>query len=264
MRRALHQLGIYQCYHMVNVLNDLNNQPALWIKAFDNKYGKPGNEKPWNRDRWNKILGLSQACCDMPAAVFSVEIANAYPEAKVIILNRDPEKWYESVQSTIAKAMRPKTARDMVSSLYTAALDSRQRNWMRMGMAMGKYLVPLDDPKKKPEAMAWFRDQYEEFRHNIAEERRIEYTIKDGWGPLCKHLGVPIPLVKDKQTGEMVEAPFPHVNDRETWAINFAKIRHEILMQSHRNLVNLLCQLTTIAVVAYALWRAVEMGSTEL
>ncbi len=33
--------------------------------------------------------------------MFSVEIAAAYPDAKVIILNRDPESWYKSCMSSI-------------------------------------------------------------------------------------------------------------------------------------------------------------------
>lgn len=35
-------------------------------------------------------------------------------------------------------------------------------------------------------------------------ERLLIFDPKDGWEPLCKHLGKPIP-----------DVPFPHVNDTE-------------------------------------------------
>lgn len=256
MRLALHQLGIYQCYHMLSVLGDLDNQPSMWISAFDAKYGSKG-QWPWSREDWDKILGLSQACCDMPAAVFSVEIANAYPEAKVVILNRDADAWYESVQSTITNAMKPKTVWGMISTLYMAALDSRQRNWMRLGMTMGKYLVTLDDPKRKTETIAWFHEQYRGFRDGILEERRIEFSVKDGWAPLCEHLGLPIPLVLDKESGEMVEAPFPHVNDRETWLKNFKQMRSKMAIGCHKTLFNIVCPLAAVALLGCLIWKVV-------
>lgn len=257
MRLALHQLGIYQCYHMLSVLSDLNKAPDMWIRAFDAKYGGKG-KWPWSRAEWDKILGLSQACCDSPAVHFSVDIANVYPEAKVVILNRDAEAWYESVQSTISNAMKPKTAWGMITTLYMAALDSQQRNWMRLGMTMGKYLVPLDDPKKKAETIAWFHSQHKAFREGIPEERRIEFSVKDGWKPLCDHLGLPVPLIFDEESGEMIEAPFPYVNDRETWLKNFKRMRGNMMAGCHRTLFfNVLCPLAAVILLGCLIWKAV-------
>jgi len=38
-------------------------------------------------------------------------------------------------------------------------------------------------------------------RATVPPERLVDYTAGDGWEPLCKALGVPVP-----------DAPFPHVN----------------------------------------------------
>merc|ERR1712080_544573 len=35
----------------------------------------------------------------------------------------------------------------------------------------------------------------------VPPDRLLVFNVKDGWEPLCKHLGVPVPLV-----------PFPHAN----------------------------------------------------
>lgn len=68
--------------------------------------------------------------------------------------------------------------------------------------------------------MAWFEAQYRAFRDAIPAERRLEFRVQDGWGPLCEHLGVPVPMVEDEATGELVEAPFPRINDRAWFAAN--------------------------------------------
>ena len=41
----------------------------------------------------------------------------------------------------------------------------------------------------------------------IPADRLLVYQVKDGWGPLCDFLGVPVP-----------DEPFPRTNDRgEFW-----------------------------------------------
>lgn len=252
MRLALHQLGIYHCYHMVSVISNLDSQADLWVGAFNNKYGDEKTRgTPWTRAQWDKILGTSQATVDMPAVVFSVELARAYPEAKVIVMRRDPETWYESVSGTIVKAMKPTTVWDWIVTLYCAALDSRQRSWIRMGMTMDKYLASLHD---KEAAISWFHSMYTEFTDGIPADRRIEYTISDGWGPLCKHLNQPVPQVRDEVTGELVEAPFPRANDRATWMKEYYSIRAQIASGATWNLINWACRLTAVAGFGFLLW----------
>ena len=43
----------------------------------------------------------------------------------------------------------------------------------------------------------------ENVRKAVPKERLLEYSVKEGWEPLCKFLEVPIP-----------DVPFPHVNDK--------------------------------------------------
>jgi hypothetical protein len=42
-----------------------------------------------------------RAAVDWPAAAFYEELMERYPEAKIILTVRDPDKWYESARSTI-------------------------------------------------------------------------------------------------------------------------------------------------------------------
>ncbi|KAG6007302.1 hypothetical protein E4U21_006112, partial [Claviceps maximensis] len=103
-RTALHQLGLHRCYHMTDALDRLDTDAELWVRAIEAKFaagqgGKDGGQGAgkWTRQDWDRLYGDCQACVDLPSALFTLELAAAYPEAKVVLLNRDPEQWYESV-----------------------------------------------------------------------------------------------------------------------------------------------------------------------
>jgi hypothetical protein len=254
MQTALHQLGFYHCYHMQTLLRNLDgDDPDLWIRALQGKYG---NGKPFERKDWDQLLGQSQACCDMPAALFGVELAELYPEAKVVILNRDPEKWYGSAGDTVHKNIMPQTFKEALTSFYIAALDSSYRNRTRFTRAMIKYAMPFYNGKghdeEKDEAIAWFNARYEEFRTRIPAERCLEFVVKDGWKPLCEHLGVPVPTVKDHVTGEMVEAPFPHVNDRQSFSRRRVTGQKGTIARANGALIRAIGKLLAMAILVFA------------
>ena len=85
---ALEMLGLGPCYHMVNVLADLD-QAALWEQALD-------GDAPWER-----IFAGFQSTVDWPGGYFYRELADAYPEAKVLLSVRDPQAWEESMRQTV-------------------------------------------------------------------------------------------------------------------------------------------------------------------
>jgi hypothetical protein len=89
LRAALEQLGYSPCYHMLEVFK----QPRhiqLWQAAAD---GQPVD--------WQAFLGAYKAGLDYPLAAFYRELLAIFPDAKVILTVRDPERWYESTLETI-------------------------------------------------------------------------------------------------------------------------------------------------------------------
>jgi hypothetical protein len=56
----------------------------------------------------------------------------------------------------------------------------------------------------KKQALRVFRENSEQVRRVVAPERLLVFEAKDGWEPLCKFLGVPVP-----------EEPYPHLNEAE-------------------------------------------------
>lgn len=248
MRCALRRLGFNDCYHMMAVSEHIEDHPAQWIRAFEAKYANKGQ---FTREDWDKLLGFSQACCDVPSAVFSCELAELYPEAKVIILNRDPESWYESVLGSVAETMEPISLRHKLAQLYIRLFDPQMRNWLLFVQVMAALSMPFSHRREKNKAISWFKERYAEFREKIPAHRYIEYTIKDGWGPICEHLGVPIPTVKDKNTGEIIPEPFPHVNERAGYPAKRNRRLAKSITRANENAMILVGRVCTMASVGY-------------
>ncbi|CAM1511811.1 Fc.00g093240.m01.CDS01 [Cosmosporella sp. VM-42] len=255
MRSALYQLGFSDCYHMHTLINDPSRAPQ-WVSAFEAKFAGKGT---FERKDWDRLLGDCQSVCDLPSAVVATEIALAYPEAKVVILNRDPEAWYSSVLHTIYPITRPRKIGIFLQMLFCVIFDDGMRNMAAYGRALHDLALPYDHGKEKDKAMAWYKDQYAEYRERIPAERYIEYNIKDGWKPLCEHLGVPVPTIEDEETGKMVEAPFPRLNDREAFLQQAVKIRAKSTEQAFDNLLKLVGKAAITGAVTYGgylIWRS--------
>lgn len=191
LKVALNQLGLGPCQH----LKETNGTIATKLLAV--KRGEDLNPD------WDAIMGDYQSCVDWPWSAFYKELADFYPDAKVVLTVRDPEKWYTSVSDTIYKFsgwVPPSAMRNMVFGII----------WD--GIFEGRF-------PEKDHAIKKFNDHIEEVKANIPADRLLVFEVADGWGPLCEFLDVPIP-----------EGPFPRVNtsaemNKPWWshAVDFVK-----------------------------------------
>jgi hypothetical protein len=248
-------------------MHDVRHNPstdgAAWIRAFRSKYAGDGTP-PFDRADWDRLLGRCQAVADIPAALFGPELAAAYPDAKVVILNREPESWYASVRNSI-HGDRPLAFK--LKMLFCLAFNPDVRAWVRFGMAMSGLAMGFAHRTEKEKALAWYGRTYDEFRAGIPEERRIEYQVKEGWAPLCKLLDVPVPTATDPETGETVEAPFPHYNDREAFTESSERVQQEWVATGVKNMFELIGRAAVTGAVAYGgylLWKGRIGGRREL
>ena len=92
IKLALEQLGFGKCYHMVELLEN-PQQVHFWEDA---NQGKPVD--------WEALFQGYQATVDYPGYRHYKQLMQYYPEAKVLLSVRDPEKWYESTYNTIYQA----------------------------------------------------------------------------------------------------------------------------------------------------------------
>ncbi|KAG6170983.1 hypothetical protein E4U11_001428 [Claviceps purpurea] len=212
-RTALHQLGIHRCYHMV-----------------DNKFSDAGKDNKWTRADWDKLLGNSQACVDTPSTFFTIDPAEAYPEAKV------------SVNGSVAPNMKPTSAIGALQYLYLATMLPDFRQWTRLITAIFQYCIPFDHATEKDKAIAWYNESYRRVREAIPADRRLEFSFLD----------VPVPTVRDEQTGQVTDAPFPHVNDRAAFDLLLRRRTGERMRRANRALWQRFCEAFTVAALGCA------------
>ncbi|KAL6880772.1 P-loop containing nucleoside triphosphate hydrolase protein [Trichoderma novae-zelandiae] len=192
MRAAMKQLGYVDTYHMMNCSIENPPDALMWMDALCAKYD--GQGKPFTREDWDQLLGTCQAVCDWPAVAFAEELIKAYPEAKVVLTNRDVDSWHASTMKTV----------------YWRATDRELRWLSHFDWAASMYYPMLakffeaffegDFPNRGKDV---FRKHYEHVRSLVPKERLLEYKVTDGWGPLCEFLGDAVPK----------GCSFPNVND---------------------------------------------------
>jgi hypothetical protein len=175
LKLALEQLGFGPCHHMVEVFAHPESIP-LWSDAADGKAD------------WDAIFQGYVSAVDWPTATFYKELADKYPDAKVILTERDPESWFKSTQATIfARDIPPDT----------------QDPWARM---VSKVIAQLFDHRMhdKEKVISVFKAHNARVREVIPADRLLVYEVAQGWAPLCDFLGVPVP-----------DGPMPKVNSTE-------------------------------------------------
>jgi sulfotransferase family protein len=197
LQHALERLGFSRCGHMI----DLIEQPerfAIWEEALRRtQAGEPVD--------WDAVFAGYKATVDWPSVFFWRELTDFYPEAKVILSVRDPERWYDSARETIWPVSSAEGEREFGVAFPPEFADLHRR------------VVDLLEP------IVWqgtfggrFRDRAAAIdvfqRHNAAVQaaispgRLLVFEAKQGWEPLCRFLDLPVP-----------DEPFPHVNDRDAF-----------------------------------------------
>jgi hypothetical protein len=202
LKVALEELGFGPCYHMREVFAHPEHV-ELWRAAT---HGKPLD--------WERIFGGYRATVDWPACTFYSELMERYPDAKVILTVRDPQRWYESAYNTIYRITRA------ASSLifYLASLVMPRAKGMKRARRMIDEIVWEKEFDGRFEDRGYAIETFE--RHNAEVEQRVPtenllvYEVKAGWAPLCEFLGVNVP-----------DKPFPHLNDTETFRGWIRRIR---------------------------------------
>jgi len=183
---ALDELG-FPAYHMIRCME--KQQHFFWNDLADGK-----------KVDWNTITKDYKATTDWPACSFYKELLQEFPNAKVILTVRDPQKWYDSAMATIF-TMGDKVDRFPYNILFS--LHGRMRRQMAM---IGKVIFQGDlkgVPVKNREAIiALYEEHVREVKKTVPAHQLLLFDVTDGWEPLCQFLGVPVP-----------SKPFPRVND---------------------------------------------------
>jgi hypothetical protein len=183
LKLALEQLGLGPCHHMVEVFMHPESVP-LWIAAGE---GRPD---------WEAIFAGYASMVDYPGCKFWRELADFYPDAKVVHSVRDPQNWFESTQATIFAP-------------NSLALGAPEPMRTFFAMITADFAGRLND---RDFMIDYFARHTERVVATIPKERLLVFEAKQGWGPLCEFLGVPVP-----------DTPFPRENTRTDFQARVAK-----------------------------------------
>ncbi|KAJ3579751.1 hypothetical protein NPX13_g816 [Xylaria arbuscula] len=202
---AYRTLG-YEVHHGVDDLRG-NPWPLIEQAAEATWPSIPGatQRQPFTRDDWDTLWGSKYDIVTDLASPFVPELIKAYPDAKVIVVQRDFDSWWPSFRS------------QLLTTLFThplvniGLLYEWHVNGIRAGYAMRKVHFGFFGARNLEEIEANARETYERYfetvRKMVPPERRLEYKMEDGWGPLCAFLGKEVP-----------DVPFPRLNVRRNYS----------------------------------------------
>jgi hypothetical protein len=178
LKLALERLLGEPCYHMIEVF-PRPEHPPLWAAAYD---GNPPD--------WNSLFDGFGAAVDWPVAGLWSEIADAFPDALILLSVRDADSWWRSANTTIFTAGGKTIA------------DDPDGAWSVMAAQMLTAFTP--DWRDEAAAKAAYLAHNDRVRATAPADRLLEWQASDGWAPICERLGLPVP-----------EEPFPRTNTTE-------------------------------------------------
>ena len=182
LKEALELLLGGRCYHMSEVFRHPEDIPA-WRAAIR------GEETDWSSFPPDCVAAI-----DWPASAFWSELADANPEAVIVLSTRDSAaQWWESADATIFPVLRKDSFPE-------------HEDWFVLGRELPAREIG-EDWDDRAVAEAFYERHNEQVRRNAPADRLLDWRATDGWEPLCRALDLPVP-----------DEPFPHSNARAEWS----------------------------------------------
>lgn len=187
VKAALERLGFGPCYHGMEALRR-STDGDHWLAAYET-----GGDVDWS-----VIFAGYRATLDWPTIYFWEQLATAYPDAKILLTDRDPEGWWASHVAMFER-----------SADLERELTDEQRRWAeesgfaRMQTALGTIVSATFDGQvfDMAHCLRVFKQHRERVQRTVPAKRLMVYRVQEGWEPLCRFLGVDVP-----------DEPFPRVN----------------------------------------------------
>ncbi|NHE56286.1 sulfotransferase family protein [Cyclobacterium plantarum] len=196
LKGSLESLGFKHVYHMKELLVNPN------MLHYWQTLAETGDTD------WESLYQGYDATVDFPGYPWYKEHMKKYPDAKVILTVRDFEAWYKSVDSTVFRA-GPQTPAEKIKMMGKLLFSARARKVVKC-IKFFKKIFFANKLQGKFEEKEFARKTWEDHIANVKatvpKDKLLVYDVRDGWGPLCRFLGVPEPA-----------EPLPHLNKKENF-----------------------------------------------
>lgn len=202
LAEALEILGLQNVYHSLRTPNIDGHYPII-DRAADGSFPTLATydiKKAPTREQWDKVFGDSEAVTEV-ASLFAPQLIKAYPEAKVILVIRDFDNWYRSLDESLLKGLWSPLANFFAS--YVQPIIGLSSIAVTRKVALGFFEANTVDEIRQNAKLVYER-HHRQIKEMVPPENLLIYKMGSGWAPLCEFLGKPIP-----------EREFPWVNEAE-------------------------------------------------
>ncbi|KAK3195994.1 hypothetical protein K4F52_000861 [Lecanicillium sp. MT-2017a] len=223
LAKALNILGIEKVHHGLDMKGEeYEYQWRTLDRAADCVFPNIATYtgEPFGRADWDECFGGYDAATDM-ASFFALPLIAAYPDARVILVERDIDHWLPSIE--------------LIFAPWQKASVRRVTRWLPRwsetvsGVACGKMFEGWTRCERPEDLMKCARGAYErhyrEIRAAVPPGQLLDLRLADGWEPLCRFLGKEVP-----------EEPFPHVNDAAAYKENYRSEAQRILKHAAKRM----------------------------
>ncbi|ORY95611.1 hypothetical protein BCR43DRAFT_493281 [Syncephalastrum racemosum] len=185
---------------------ECDRKPEAFVEAY---------QHPERAVDWDALYEGFDAACDCPTTMFVERLAEVYPDAKVILIERSPESWYRSMSNTGHRVFQtpihpgaPEHVQKSLSMARTITWDGIIADPVRFG--------------DKDAMMKLYRAHNENIKKVIPAERLLVVQLGQfGWKELCDFLNKPVP-----------DVPYPFENTTEEFKEKYRQATGKDLLEA--------------------------------
>jgi len=208
-RSALEHLLGHPCYHGAVPVAERPEHAIPWINIFTS-----GKLEP---EMATELLEGYSAGVDFTIFTWYKQLMEIYPDAKVLLTVRDPERWFASmtVLHTVFGTLIQQPYAGVMTAMGLGHFTKYSQEVLMAPNAPGILgRVNRAMLSGKEEAVEVFKSHVAEVKAHVPANRLLVLDVRDGWAPLCEFLERPVP-----------DTPFPNVNDTAMMKLSFNIIR---------------------------------------
>ena len=208
LRQALLHLGYENTYHGFDA-PVTKGHCKLWHQLGKKKWRRTNSDADITAEDFDQIIGHCAAVTDMPAAAFAPELIAAYPKAKVILNTRkDVDAWYDSNIATFGEL-------DQDWLLAARYWFTSELYWVMKCFEVPFYSYYYGNFEATGK---WVYKQHTAATKGLVPpEKLLEWSVEDGWQPLCDFLEKPVPDMEfpsGNAPKEMLETSYRHLGEQ--------------------------------------------------
>lgn len=200
MATALSILGYQNVYHYL--LDEVpSHSLSGFIRAAEASFpSMPGyTGEPLTREQWDHIFGRCEAVTEL-AGLFGPELVRVYPHAKVVLVKRDFESWRKSFfDGLVPELWSP------LSQFFVHVVNPLNGDKLTLGIrgVLAGFFGTDNLAEWRGDARAIYERHYREIQEIVPPDQLLMYNLSDGWEPLCRFLGKPVPDVSFPNLNEL-------------------------------------------------------------